>query len=195
METEKIFLIFQNSQEVLKNFLKKNENLLKISLLINKIYQTIKNGNKILSCGNGGSMCDAMHFAEELTGRFKEDRIPLPALSISDPAHLSCVANDYGFEKVFSRYIEAIGKDEDLLLLFSTSGNSNNLIEAVKSAKKKNLKIFCLLGKDGGKLKQITDDWIVIPSDSSARIQEMHIKIVHIVIEIVESFLKEKKCF
>ena len=186
MSLEKINSLFLQSKSVLADFIKKEANLSKVLLLAQEIYQTIKRGNKVISCGNGGSMCDAMHFAEELTGRFKEERNSLSALSISDASHITCVGNDYGFEYIFSRYIEGLGQKGDMLLALSTSGNSENIIQAIKVAKEKNIETFCLLGKDGGKLKDIANNSIIIPSTESARVQEMHIKIIHIAIEILE---------
>ena len=140
----------------------------------------LKAGNKIISCGNGGSMCDAMHFAEELSGRFRNNRRGLAALSISDPSHISCVANDFGYDFVFSRYIEAIGQSGDVLLGISTSGSSKNVILAVEEAKKKGMKTLVLTGKDGGTLAELADLEIRAPySEFADRAQEIHIKIIH----------------
>lgn len=151
---------------------------------------TISNGNKILSCGNGGSMSDAMHFAEELSGKFRNERKALPAIAISDSAHLSCVANDYGFEFVFSRFIDAIGNNGDCLLAISTSGNSENVINAAKTAKEKGFQIIALTGKDGGKLRELADIEIRVDySGFSDRIQEIHIKVIHLLILFVENNL------
>ena len=182
--------LFKEAQNILTDFLGDQENIRQVENLSEKIFQCIQNGGKVISCGNGGSMCDAMHFAEELTGKFQQERDPLPAMSICDPSHLTCVANDFGFNFVFSRYIEGLAQEKDLLLVFSTSGNSANLIQAIASAKKKRMQNFCLLGKDGGQLAKISDGSIIIKSYSSARIQEMHIKIVHILIELLESKLQ-----
>ena len=140
----------------------------------------------MFSCGNGGSHCDAMHFAEEFTGRYRKDRRPLGAMALGDPSHTTCVSNDYGFQHVFSRQIEGLGRPGDLLLGLSTSGNSQNVVEAVEAAKAKNIKTVGLLGKTGGKLNDLVDLPIVIPAETSDRIQEMHIKIIHNVIETVE---------
>jgi D-sedoheptulose 7-phosphate isomerase len=147
---------------------------------------TYKLGGNVFSCGNGGSHCDAMHFAEELTGRFEKDRSPLGALALGDPSHVTCVSNDYGFEYIFSRQLEGLGRKGDLLLGLSTSGNSKNVIRAVESAKKLGITSLCLLGKTGGLLKDLADHCIIIPSDRSDRVQEMHIKIIHTLIETVE---------
>ena len=151
----------------------------------------LKNGHKIMSCGNGGSMCDAMHFAEELSGRYRNDRKALAAISISDPSHISCVANDYGFEFIFSRYVEAIGNKGDILLGISTSGNSKNVILAFEAAKKKGLKTVALTGKTGGILANITDLEIRAPETEYAdRAQEIHIKVIHALIDGIEKELK-----
>jgi len=146
----------------------------------------LKAGGRILSCGNGGSMCDAMHFAEELSGRYRKDRPALAAMAISDPSHLTCVANDFGFDQVFARGVEAWGRPGDVLVGFSTSGNSPNVIAAAVAARAKQMRVVGLLGRDGGKLRPLCDLAIVVPAETSDRIQEVHIKIVHIVIELVE---------
>lgn len=151
----------------------------------------IRNGGKIISCGNGGSMCDAMHFAEELTGRFRNDRKALPAVSISDPSHISCVGNDYGFEFVFSRYVEAVGCNGDMLLAITTSGNSVNVLKAAEVAHKKGMKVVGLTGKDGGSLASLCDVEIRVPHMGFAdRTQEMHIKVIHCMIQAIEEGLR-----
>ena len=147
----------------------------------------INSGNKIISCGNGGSMCDAMHFAEELTGRYRDDRRAIPALSISDPSHISCVGNDYGYEFIFSRYLEAIGQNGDVLLAISTSGNSKNVLRAIEVAKAKGMKIVGLTGKDGGQMAELCDVEIRAPfSNYADRAQEIHIKVIHTLIDFIE---------
>lgn len=147
---------------------------------------TVKAGGNLFTCGNGGSHCDAMHFAEELTGRYRKDRRPLGALALGDPSHVTCVSNDYGFEFIFARQVEGLGRAGDLLVGLSTSGNSANVIRAFEAAKKKGIKTVALLGRDGGKLKPLADLAIVVPGTSSDRIQELHIKLIHIVIEVLE---------
>jgi D-sedoheptulose 7-phosphate isomerase len=150
----------------------------------------IQNGGKIISCGNGGSMCDAMHFAEELSGRFRDNRRALAAISISDPSHLSCVSNDYGYDFVFSRFIEGLGQENDVLLGISTSGNSKNVILAVEAAKAKGMKTIVLTGKDGGKLAGLSDIEIRAPHSNFAdRAQEIHIKVIHSLILGIEQSL------
>jgi D-sedoheptulose 7-phosphate isomerase len=144
---------------------------------------------RVLTCGNGGSMCDAMHFAEELSGRYRRARRALPALAISDPAYLTCVANDWGFDRVFARGVEAWGRAGDTLVVFSTSGNSRNVVAAAEAARALNLAVIGLLGRDGGAVRALCDDALVVPGDDPGRIQEVHIKIAHLVIEGIERIL------
>mgnify|MGYP005722228751 FL=1 len=152
--------------------------------------ESIENGGKIISCGNGGSMCDAMHFAEELTGKFREERSPIPAVSISDPSHITCVGNDYGFDAIFSRYVESVGNTGDVLLAISTSGKSTNVIRAAEEANRKGIKVVALTGKDGGELSDLCDIEIRVPHFGySDRIQEIHIKVIHILILLIEKNL------
>ena len=140
-----------------------------------------------MSCGNGGSMCDAMHFAEEWTGRFRGNRDALPAIAFSDPSQLTCIANDFGYDEVFARSVAAYGKEGDVLVALSTSGNSPNVLKAVAAAKERGITTVGLLGKGGGELLDQVDVPIVVPhAQSSDRIQEVHIKVLHIVIEAVE---------
>jgi D-sedoheptulose 7-phosphate isomerase len=170
---------FEEAQLILSQF-QNTENFEKIETAIEMMCTALKAGNKIISCGNGGSMCDAMHFAEELSGRFRTNRRGLAAVSISDPSHISCVANDFGYDFVFSRYIEALGQSGDVLLGISTSGSSKNVILAVEEAKKKGMKTLVLTGKDGGKLAGLADLEIRAPySEFADRAQEIHIKIIH----------------
>lgn len=151
------------------------------------IIEAIDRDKKVISCGNGGSMSDAMHFAEELSGRFRENRKGLPAISISDPTHISCVANDYGYNYIFSRYIEAVGVEGDVLLAISTSGNSENVLNAIEAAHAKGMKVIGLTGKDGGKMVDQCDIEIRAPHSVYAdRAQEIHIKVIHSLIHFVE---------
>ena len=155
------------------------------------LVMAFENGNKVISCGNGGSMSDAMHFAEELTGQYRNHRRALPALAVSDPGHITCTANDFGFESVFSRFIEAHGQSGDVLFAISTSGNSANVLKATETARSQGMKIISLTGKNGGKLSMLTDVEIRVPHDGYAdRIQEMHIKIIHILIGLIEKIMK-----
>ncbi|MGC9330703.1 MAG: D-sedoheptulose 7-phosphate isomerase [Bacteroidales bacterium] len=151
------------------------------------ISEAFKNGNKVISCGNGGSMSDAMHFAEELTSRYRDNRKALPAIAISDPGHISCTANDFGYEHVFSRFIEAHGKSGDVLFAISTSGNSDNILKAAGTARKQGMKVIGLSGNAGGKLLPYCDVMVCAPaSNHSDRIQEIHIKVIHIIISLIE---------
>ncbi|WP_445732122.1 D-sedoheptulose 7-phosphate isomerase [Mariniflexile sp.] len=183
---------FLQAQNVLQSFTSNPENFKDIVTIAEVISNAFKNGNKIISCGNGGSHCDAMHFAEELTGRYRENRKALPAIAISDPSHLSCVGNDFGFEFVFSRFIEALGNSGDVVLGISTSGNSVNILNAFETAKKKNMTTVLLTGKDGKKLAAVADYKICVPHEGFAdRIQEVHIKIIHSLILTIESMVQE----
>ena len=177
---------FTDAQSTLNNFIADTNNFEVMSNAIAAMVNTLNGSGTIISCGNGGSMCDAMHFAEELTGRFRKDRPAVRAMAISDPSHISCVANDYGYEYIFSKYVEAHGKKNDILVAISTSGNSANCIEAVKSAQLAGMKVIGLLGKGGGKLKDLVDFPIIVDSSISDRVQEMHIKIIHTFIEGIE---------
>lgn len=183
-------LIEQNlreASEILAQFLN-DKNIELIEKSGNFMVDALKNGCKIIACGNGGSMCDAMHFAEELSGRFREDRKALAAISISDPSHLSCVGNDYGYDKVFSRYLEALGNKGDVLLAISTSGNSANVLNAIAVAKEKGMVVIGLTGKDGGKMASLCDVEIRAPHSSFAdRAQEIHIKVIHSFIHYIET--------
>jgi len=178
---------FTEAAQILESFLNNPENLKNIETAGWILANSFKQNGKVISCGNGGSMCDAMHFAEELTGRYRDNRKPYPAISISDPSHLSCVANDYGYDFVFSRYVEAHGNSGDVLLAISTSGNSENVIKAIETAKKKGLKVIGLTGKDGGKMASLCDVEIRAPFSKYAdRAQEIHIKVIHSLIDFVE---------
>ena len=173
--------------EVLTNFVSDNKNLESIQQAAVLVADSFKQGGKVLSCGNGGSHCDAMHFAEELTGRFRDNRPSYPAIAISDVSHISCVGNDYGFDYIFSRYVEGVGNKGDVLLGISTSGNSTNVIKAIEAAKQKGMKIITLTGKDGGKMNGLADVDIRVPHFGYAdRVQEIHIKVIHILILLIE---------
>ncbi|MDH7514671.1 MAG: SIS domain-containing protein [Bacteroidota bacterium] len=180
---------FQEAQECLARFRRDAEHFPLVGRFAALLVETFRAGNKVLSCGNGGSMSDAMHFAEEWSGRFRADRPPLPAIALSDPGHMSCVANDYGFEHVFARQVAALGKPGDLLLLLSTSGNSANLIRAAEEARRLGVRTVGLLGRGGGALKPLCDIAILVPGETSDRIQELHIKIIHAVIDAAERAL------
>jgi len=178
---------FEEAAEVLNQFLKDEQNFKNIEDAGRIMVDSLKAGGKIMSCGNGGSMCDAMHFAEELTGRFRHNRPALGAMSLSDVSHMSCVSNDYGYEYVFSRMVDAFGKPEDVLLGISTSGNSENIIKAIESARAKGMKVISLTGKDGGSIPSMVDVDIRAPkSKYSDRAQEIHIKVIHSLIDYIE---------
>lgn len=179
------------AREVLEGFIKDSKNIDAIAAAADLMIASIKGGNKIISCGNGGSMSDAMHFAEELTGRFRNNREALPALSISDPSHITCTANDFGFDYIFSRFIEGVGLSGDLLLAISTSGNSMNVIKAAEAAREKGMKVVALTGKTGGLLGGMADVEIRVKGGTfSDRVQEVHIKVIHILIGLIEKGLK-----
>lgn len=177
----------REAQTTLEHFLADSANVEAIEAAAKLMTEAIQGGHKILSCGNGGSHCDAMHFAEELTGRYRENRRALPAIAISDPSHLSCVSNDFGYAYVFSRYIEGVGQSGDVLLGLSTSGNSENVIKAFGTAREKGMKTVALTGKDGGKLGPMADVEVRVPHVGYAdRIQEIHIKVIHILMLLIE---------
>lgn len=177
----------KEAAKVLEQFLSNDQNLSQIEAAAQLMSDAINNGGKIFSCGNGGSHCDAMHFAEELTGRYRENRKALPAIAISDPSHISCVSNDFGFDFVFSRYIEGLGNEGDVLLGISTSGNSKNVLRAAEMARQKKMKVVALTGKNGGELADLVDVEIRVPHMGYAdRVQEIHIKVIHILIQLIE---------
>jgi D-sedoheptulose 7-phosphate isomerase len=178
---------FEEAQSILGEFLSDEQNFNKIEKAGNLMIESLRSGAKILSCGNGGSMCDAMHFAEELTGRYRDDRPAIAAIAIADPSHLACVGNDYGYEFVFSRYLEGVGRSGDVLLAISTSGNSANVVNAIETAKSKGIAVIGLTGKEGGKMASLCDVEIRAPrSDYADRAQEIHIKVIHSLIDYIE---------
>ena len=157
-----------------------------VTRLIGRLSAALSAGRRVLTCGNGGSMSDAIHFAQELSGRFRGDRPAFAAHAMSDPAHLTCVANDYGFDQVFARGVEAWGRSGDVLVVLSTSGNSPNVVKAADAARLRGLIVIGLLGRDGGALLAKCDDAIVVPSHDSGQVQEIHIKLIHAMIEGIE---------
>jgi D-sedoheptulose 7-phosphate isomerase len=184
---EKIKANFIEAQKVLDDFIKDDQTWLKMEASGKIMIEAIKNGGKIFSCGNGGSLCDAMHFAEELTGKFQKMRKAMPAIAIADPTHMTCVGNDFGYEYIFSRYIEGLGKPGDVLLAISCSGSSPNILNAVKSARSLGMKVVALTGKTGGELGQFADVEIRAPkSEYADRAQEIHIKVIHSLINYIE---------
>ena len=191
MQTADLILAeLTEAQQVLSTFLAQKDTVSAIEKAATLMADALKNGGKILSCGNGGSMCDAMHFAEELSGRYRENRKALAALSLSDSAHISCVANDYGYDYIFSRGVEAFGREGDVLLALSTSGNSKNVLLAAEAARELGMNVISLTGKDGGKLAGLSDVEIRVPHFGYAdRIQEIYIKVIHLFILLIEKQL------
>lgn len=175
---------------VLDRFLADSANLDAIAQAAELMAASLKNGGKILTCGNGGSLCDAQHFAEELSGRYRGDRRALAAIALTEASHMTCVANDYGFEFVFSRFVEALARPGDVLLAISTSGNSPNILNAAEAAKAAGMQVVSLTGKDGGKLASLSNVEIRVPHFGFAdRIQEVHIKAIHIMIMLIEKLV------
>jgi len=178
---------FQEALQTLQRFLEDETQMNHIDRAATAMIEAIQQGGKIMSCGNGGSHCDAMHFAEELTGRYRDNRPAIAAIAISDVSHISCVGNDYGYDQIFSRYIEAVGRTGDVLLAISSSGNSVNVIKAIETAKAKGITVVGLTGKDGGKMAGLVDIEIRAPHSTYAdRAQEIHIKVVHSLIDSIE---------
>ncbi|GHD69098.1 D-sedoheptulose 7-phosphate isomerase [Jeongeupia chitinilytica] len=177
----------REAQQVLERVLADDAFLASVDAAAQLLVGSFKAGGKAISCGNGGSHCDAMHFAEELSGRYRDNRPALAAIAVSDPSHITCVGNDYGFNDIFSRFVEGLGRDGDVLVGITTSGNSGNIIRAVEAARERGMKVLLLMGKDGGKLKGQADVEIIVPHFGYAdRIQEIHIKVIHTLIDLVE---------
>jgi D-sedoheptulose 7-phosphate isomerase len=184
---------FIEARNVLDAFIHNDDNWKNFESAGNIMVNAIRSGKKIISCGNGGSLCDAMHFAEELSGRFRDDRPAMPAIAISDASHITCVSNDYGYEAIFSRFVEGLGNEGDVLLGISTSGNSVNIIKAAEAARKKGMKIVCLTGRTGGKLANLCDVELRAPmSEYADRAQEIHIKIIHSLIQYIEIQMQKR---
>lgn len=184
---------FIEAQEVLQVFLADDSNFEQIKKAGQLLVESLSHEGKIISCGNGGSLCDAMHFAEELTGRYRDNRPAIGAIAISDASHMACVGNDYGYEYVFSRFVEGVGRSGDVLLAISTSGNSANVLKAIEAAQQKGMKVVGLTGKDGGKMAALCDVEIRAPKSNYAdRAQEIHIKIIHSLIDYIENNLSLK---
>ena len=186
---DKLKRAFSNALELLTTVVKNDDLMNKTAEASELLVRAFNMGNKVLSAGNGGSLCDAMHFAEEFTGRFRSNRRALPVMALADSSHITCVGNDYGFDEIFARGVQAFGQKGDVFVGLSTSGNSANIIKAVAAAKEAGMKTILLLGKDGGSLKGCADIEFVIPGTTSDRIQEVHMTILHIMIEGVERTL------
>lgn len=184
----------QEAHEELTSFMANENNIAAIATAGRIMAETLKQGGKIISCGNGGSLCDATHFAEELTGRYRHNRRPLPAIAINDAAYMTCVGNDFSFEDIYGRYVEGVGKAGDTLLAISTSGNSENILRAVKAAHEKGIKVVALTSEGENKLSGVADIAVCAPRSAfSDRIQEIHIKVIHILIQLIEAELKVEK--
>lgn len=186
MTSKYIQASLSEAAQCLETFISSEQNIALIEQFVDLLTETFNNDGRVYSAGNGGSHCDAMHFAEEWTGRYRKDREPVPALAFSDVSHMSCTSNDYGFEHVFERMVQAFGRKNDVFLAITTSGNSKNLILAAQAAKAKGMKVVGLLGKTGGPIRELCDIPIIVPGSTSDRIQELHIKIIHIAIECTE---------
>ncbi|MBX3360547.1 MAG: D-sedoheptulose 7-phosphate isomerase [Phycisphaeraceae bacterium] len=176
----------KSAQRTLDEFCTDSQSSARISGLAGLLAACFRAGGKVLICGNGGSLADAVHFAEELTGRFRDDRPALPAIAIAEPGHITCTANDYGFERIFSRAVEALGREGDVLIALSTSGNSANIVLAVEAARSRKMATVALLGRGGGRLKGVCDHEIIAPGLTADRIQEIHMLVLHILVELVE---------
>jgi D-sedoheptulose 7-phosphate isomerase len=178
------------ARSVLDQFLADDTNLARIAQAAELVAASLTSGGKVLTCGNGGSLCDAQHFAEELSGRYRQDRRALAAIALTEASHMTCVANDFGFEFVFSRFVEALGRPGDVLLAISTSGNSPNILRAAEAARAAGMSVIALTGKDGGQLARACDVEIRVPHFGFAdRIQEVHIKAIHIMIMLIEKLV------
>ncbi len=167
-------------------------NAIKIDALARVCADSVRSGGKLLAVGNGGSCADAVHFCEELTGRYREDREPIPAIACSDAGHITCVGNDYGFDHIFSRWVQGLGGSGDVLIALSTSGNSTNILNAVKVAKRNAMHVATLLGKGGGELAGVADTEWIVPGDTSDRVQELHMLILHALVGAIERALSER---
>lgn len=177
------------AQDTLNRFIGNPENIATIAETAEMMQDVFEQEGRIFTCGNGGSLCDAVHFAEECTGKFRSDRKPLPAIALGDAGHITCTANDFGFAEIFARPLLALGHPGDLLIVLSTSGNSENVVRAAVAAKSRGMQVFGLLGGDGGALKQHCDICLIAPGNTADRIQEIHIKVLHILIEHVERLM------
>ena len=180
---------YLESLKILQDFCLNPDNFNQTKEIAELLKKTFDGGFKVMIAGNGGSACDAMHFAEEFTGKFRKDRKPLPVIGLTDPAHITAVGNDFGFDEVFARSIEAYGKAGDVFIGITTSGNSPNIIKACEKAREMQIKTIGLLGRDGGKLKGQCDFEFIIPGKTSDKVQELHMTILHIIIESTERLL------
>lgn len=193
-QVQQVRAALEEARDGLNALLSNQEMQQKVADAANLMIDSLKADGKIMSCGNGGSLCDAMHFAEELSGRFRKDRPAYAAMSLADPSHMSCVGNDYGYDFVFSRFVEAVGKKGDVLLAISTSGTSKNVLNAVRAAKDKGIRVVALTGKPKTPITELADVAVVTPAGRFAdRVQELHIKVIHILIELIEAGMAQSK--
>lgn len=193
-QVQQVRAALEEARDGLNTLLSNQEMLQKVADAANLMTHSLKADGKIMSCGNGGSLCDAMHFAEELSGRFRKDRPAYAAMSLADPSHMSCVGNDYGYDFVFSRFVEAVGKKGDVLLAISTSGTSKNVLKAARAAKDKGIRVVALTGKPNTPITELADVAVVTPAGRFAdRVQELHIKVIHILIELIEAGMAQSK--
>ena len=193
MEKANVLAALNDARDALDALISNEKTIEAVVAAAGLMADAVEGDGKVMSCGNGGSLCDAMHFAEEMTGRYRQNRRPYRAQAIADASHLACVANDFGYEDVFSRWVEAFGKPGDVLLAITTSGTSKNVVKAARTAREKGVKVIALTGKAGSEITKLADIAVVTPGGAWAdRVQELHIKVIHILIELVERELDPK---
>lgn len=193
MEKANVLAALNDARDALDALISNEKTIEAVVAAAGLMADAVEGDGKVMSCGNGGSLCDAMHFAEEMTGRYRSNRRPYAALAISDASHMACVGNDYGYEEVFSRYVEAHGRKGDVLLAITTSGTSRNIVKAAVVARRKGVKVVALTGRDETPITELADVSIVTPAGRWAdRVQELHIKCIHILIELIERRLDKQ---
>ena len=193
MEKANVLAALNDARDALDALISNEKTIEAVVAAAGLMADAVEGDGKVMSCGNGGSLCDAMHFAEEMTGRYRSNRRPYAALAISDASHMACVGNDYGYEEVFSRYVEAHGRKGDVLLAITTSGTSRNIVKAAEVARRKGVKVVALTGRDETPIPELADVSIVTPAGRWAdRVQELHIKCIHILIELIERRLDKQ---
>lgn len=193
MEKANVLAALNDARDALDALISNEKTIEAVVAAAGLMADAVESDGKVMSCGNGGSLCDAMHFAEEMTGRYRSNRRPYAALAISDASHMACVGNDYGYEEVFSRYVEAHGRKGDVLLAITTSGTSRNIVKAAEVARRKGVKVVALTGRDETPITELADVSIVTPAGRWAdRVQELHIKCIHILIELIERRLDKQ---
>lgn len=193
MEKANVLAALNDARDALDALISNEKTIEAVVAAAGLMADAVEGDGKVMSCGNGGSLCDAMHFAEEMTGRYRSNRRPYAALAISDASHMACVGNDYGYKEVFSRYVEAHGRKGDVLLAITTSGTSRNIVKAAEVARRKGVKVVALTGRDETPITELADVSIVTPAGRWAdRVQELHIKCIHILIELIERRLDKQ---